>query len=294
MLASALGFSVMTLSVKLLGERLPTFEIVLVRGAINAIVTLALLRALRVAPWGNRRGALALRGTFGFAALACFYAATIRLPLAEVTVLHYTNPIVTALVAAFWLKERAGGRVVAGLVAGLLGVVALAAPWRTGSATLLRPDLPWIGVALASAVLAALAYVTVRDLRRTEHPLVVVLWFSGAMILLSAVPAAAQWVPPTPKEWGILLLVGASAQVGQIFVTLGLSALPAGRAMAIGYVQVAFAAGWGLLFFGTVPEIATVLGIGLIVGGALLANAGPVGDGVRWAVSRGARGLRGR
>jgi drug/metabolite transporter (DMT)-like permease len=273
MLLGALGFSIMTLSVKLLDRRIPTFEIVLVRGVFTVAVTWWFLRRLGVSPWGNRRGALALRGLFGVTALACFYAATMRLPLAEVTVLHYTNPLFTALLASLLLHERVHGRLLVGLLAGLGGVAALAAPAWSGAGGALRPeDLPWMGVALLSALLAALAYITVRDLRRTEHPLVVVFWFALVMIPVSAAPAAARWVAPTPSEWVILAVVSASAQFGQVFLTHGLSALPAGRAMAIGYVQVAFAVVWGILFFGDVPGPATVLGIGLVVTGALLAN----------------------
>jgi drug/metabolite transporter (DMT)-like permease len=278
MLLSALGFSVMTLSVKLLGERIPTLQIVFVRGVFTVVVTGALLRWEGVSPWGNRRGALVLRGLFGVVALACFYAATMRLPLAEVTVLHYTNPIFTALLAALVLRERIGARLLVGLLAGFAGVAALAGPAVLGRGGTIRPaDLPWMGVALLSAVLAALAYITVRDLRRTEHPLVVVFWFALVMIPVSVVPSVVAWVPPTPKEWGTLLLVAVSAQFGQVYLTHGLSALPAARAMTIGYVQVAFAVLWGGVVFGDIPDAASVVGIALIVVGAVLANAGTFG-----------------
>jgi drug/metabolite transporter (DMT)-like permease len=273
MLLGALGFSLMTLSVKLLDGRIPTFQVVFVRGVFTVAVTWLILRRIGVSPWGNRRGALALRGLFGVMALACFYAATMRLPLAEVTVLHYTNPLFTALLASVLLREQVAGRLWVGLVAGLTGVAALAAPaWTGGGGTLRAEDLPWMGIALLSAFLAALAYITVRDLRRTEHALVVVFWFAAVMIPVSALPAAWLWVSPTKGEWAILLAVAISAQFGQIFLTRGLAVLPAGRAMAVGYVQVAFAVVWGVIFFGDVPGLATVIGIGLVVGGAFLAN----------------------
>ncbi len=278
MLLSAFGFSVMTLSVKLLGERIPTLQVVFVRGVFTVAVTWVLLSREGVSPWGNRRGALVLRGLFGVVALACFYAATMRLPLAEVTVLHYTNPIFTALFAAFLLRERVGARLLVGLLAGFAGVAALAGPAFLGREGAIRAEnLPWVGVALLSAVLAALAYITVRDLRRTEHPLVVVFWFALVMIPVSVAPSVVAWVPPTPKEWGILLLVAVSAQFGQIYLTHGLSVLPAARAMAIGYVQVAFAVLWGTVVFGDAPGAASVVGIALIVVGAVLANTGASG-----------------
>lgn len=275
MLCSALGFSLMTLSVKLLAGRIPTFEIIFVRGWIALALTAYMLQRVGVRAWGRRRRALLARGTLGVLALACFFAATARLPLAEVTVLHYTNPLFTALIAALWLGERISARLVVGLVAGLAGVVTISLPALRDHEGALEPrQLPWVGAALASAFLAALAYTTVRDLRRTEHPFVIVFWFALMMVPFSAVPALAGWVAPTAGEWGILVLVALTAQLGQVFLTWGLLALPAGRAMAVGYVQVGFAALWGLLFFGDAPRAATALGVALIVAGALSANAG--------------------
>jgi drug/metabolite transporter (DMT)-like permease len=254
---------------------------VLVRGVVTVLITAVWLHRIGVPPRGNRRTALVARGIFGTTALALFYAAIARLPLAEVTVLHYTNPLFTALIAAVWLGEQIGPRLVAGLLTGLLGVTALALPaFRDGVGRLSPEDLPWMGAVLGSALLAALAYTTVRDLRRTEHPLVIVFWFGLVMIPFAIVPALASWVAPTPREWAVLLLVALSALLGQVFLTRGLSLLPAGRAMAVGYVQVAFAALWGLLFFGDVPGAATVIGVGLIVVGALLANSRPASSAV--------------
>ena len=58
---------------------------------------------------------------------------------------------------------------------------------------------------------------------------------------------------PTPLEWLFLLLVGITAQGGQVFLTRGLQREPAGKATAIGYLQVVFAGLWGAVFFGELP-----------------------------------------
>lgn len=44
---------------------------------------------------------------------------------------------------------------------------------------------------------------------------------------------------------------------------------PAGRAMAVGYVQIVFAALWGAVFFAESPVTLSLLGSLLIVGGTL-------------------------
>ena len=93
MLAAAFFFSLMSLQVKLAGRRLHSSEIVFARSLLSLIFTCVLLRRARVPMWGNRKGPLVLRGLFGFIALSCFFFALTRLPLADATVLHFTNPV---------------------------------------------------------------------------------------------------------------------------------------------------------------------------------------------------------
>ena len=63
----------------------------------------------------------------------------------------------------------------------------------------------------------------------------------------------------------VLLAVGVSTHLGQLFVTLGLHMERAGRASAVGYLQIVFAAGWGWLLFHEIPDLWTWLGAAVIV-----------------------------
>ncbi len=274
MVAAAFFFSLMSLFVKLAGRTLPTLEIVLARGAVLTVVTGALLRRRGLSARGERRGLLLLRGLLGFAALTCFYWAVVHLPLADATVIQYTNPVWTALLAVPLLGESLRRREAAGIVASLAGVVLIARPrflFGGGPGAL---DPVHVAVALAGAVLSAAAYVTVRKLGETEDPLVIVFWFAW-INLAAAVPVAApvlEW--PTPAEWGLLLAVGLSTQLAQVAMTEGLKRERAGKAMAVGYLQIVFAAAWGLLFFGDVPDLWLAAGTALVVVGTWAAGRG--------------------
>lgn len=270
MLASAFFFSVMGLAVKLVGQRLPTQEVVLVRSLLNVGFTYVMLRHAKVPIWGNRPAVLALRGTFGFLALSCVFYALVHLPLADATVLQYTNPVFTALFAAWLLSERMD-RAEAGLiVASLLGVVLIARPGFIFGAQAARLDLLAVGVALVGSMFSAAAYVTVRQLARTEHPLVIVFYFTLVSVIGSAPATIADFVMPRGAEWAFLLLVGVAAQAGQVCLTRGLALEPAGRATAIGYIQVVFAAIWGALIFGEIPDGWVIAGASVIIGSTLL------------------------
>jgi drug/metabolite transporter (DMT)-like permease len=255
--------------VKLLGEEMPTQVLVLLRSLIGLVLTGAMLRGAGVSPWGTDRRRLLLRGLLGFGGLYCFFYALARLPLAEVTVLHHTNPVLTALFAAVFLRERAGGRLAVSLALSFAGVVLVARPAALlGSASVL-PAGP-VAVALLGAVFSAAAYTTVRRLARTEHPLVIVLWFPlvAAPASVPAVIPVFRW--PVGIEWLWIAGMGVFMQVGQVFLTRGLRALPAGRAMALAYLQIVFAALWGLVVFGERPDLWTAAGAALVVGGTLV------------------------
>lgn len=269
MVIGAFFFSLMSLFVKLVGQRVPSQEIVLVRGLSNVLITYLMLRHARIPIWGSRPVVLALRGLLGFAALSCFYYALVHLPLADATVLQYTNPVWTALLAGWLLGERIRLRESALVLASLIGVVLIARPsFVFGGVP--RLDLLAVAVALIGSMFSASAYVTVRKLGRTEHPLVIVFYFTLVTVPGSIPGVIADAVWPTPLEWVFLLGVGLTAQGGQVYLTRGLQLEPAGRATAVGYVQIVFAAVWGAMFFGELPDEWTVAGAMVILASTLL------------------------
>ncbi len=270
MALAAFFFSLMSLQVKLVGDGLPNQQIVLVRSLITLVLSLAGVWRAGVSPWGRARGVLILRGLAGFGALTCFFYSVTHLPLAEATVIQFTNPVLTALLAAVFLRETADRTVVLGTAASLAGVVLIARPgflfgtWTAGL------DPFTTAVALGGALLTAAAYVCVRGLARSEHPSVVILYFPLVSVPASAVFGVPEWVWPDARQWLLLAGIGASTQLGQIFLTHGLYRESAGRATSISYLQLVFATLWGLLVFSEVPPWATGVGALLIVAGSLL------------------------
>ena len=262
---SSLAFSLMTVCVKQLNGRIPVAEIVLVRALISLGLTGMGLRLAGVKPWGTAkaRGLLFARGIAGSIALLCFFQAIDALPLAAATVLQYTYPTFTALAALLLLGESLRKRIVLAVLLGWVGITFVIQPdWLTGDAQALPLMPAFIGI--FGALFTALAYVSVRRLSVSEHPLVIILYFP-----LISVPITLPWVIqtgvwPMGVEWMWLLGVGVFTQLGQIWVTDGLRRLPAARATSINYIQVVFAAIWAWLWF---SEPVSVWQVG---GGALV------------------------
>lgn len=278
MALGAFFFSLMSLLVKVAGQRLPTQEVVFVRAAVTLALSWWAIRRGSLAAWGNDRRLLVVRAVLGYIALSAFYYAVVHLPLADATVIQYTNPIFAALFAVPVLGERVRAKEVASVLIALAGVVLVMQPGFLVGSGGPKLDPLAVAVGLVGAVFSAAAYVTVRRLRATEDPMVIVFYFALISVVASLPFALAGFVAPTGAEWVVLLGVGVTAQLGQVAITRGLHLERAGRATGVGYLQIVFAALWGMIFFAEMPGLGTALGAALIVAAtlALARDARPV------------------
>ena len=263
MAVSAFFFSLMGALAKLAGASVPLFEIVLARSLVVGTLSGAKLVADGNGFGGGEQRILVLRAVLGFVSLSCYYYAVIQLPLADATVIHFTNPVFTAIIAALWLREHLGPREWLLVVTSLSGVVLVARPAFLFDEGDSLADFPVL-IGLCGAVLAAGAYVAVRRLRQ-EPPMLIVFYFAAVCTLLSLPMVALDFVMPS---WGTLLVllgVGVTTPLGQVFVTWGFRLERAGRASAVGYLQIVFAALWGWLLFAELPDVWTWVGAAIIV-----------------------------
>lgn len=269
LLCSALGFSAMSVLVKLGGHLLPVAMLVLARGAVSLVLSILLVWRSGVPIWGKQPARLVGRGLLGLGGLACFFYAVTSLPLAEVTVLHYMNPILTAVIAAVWLGEKIDRRLVLAIALALCGTLLVVRPGALFGA---HEALSASGVAaaLGGATFSAFAYTTVRSLSRTEHPDVIVFYFSLVATPATLPFAILDWKQPTLVGWLILIGIGVTTQFGQVFLTRGLTLVPAARGTTVGYIQIVFAATWGWLLFHEPPTVWTFVGALLVVTSTML------------------------
>ncbi|MEO0559084.1 MAG: DMT family transporter [Bacteroidota bacterium] len=269
MAASAFLFSVMALCVKLASATLPTMQIVFARSAVMVGMSIWMLRRAHISPWGRRKGLLMARALSGMTGLSLLYYAIGQIPLGDATAIFYMAPIWTALSAALILRERTAGLVIAGMVVSLVGVVLTARPsFLFGESAGGLHGLAVLAV-LGASVGSGVAYTLVRKLRETDHPLVIIFYLSWVGMLM-ALPFASNWVWPSGWTWLWLLGAGLATQLAQIAMTRGLHLESAGRATTVGYLQVAFAFGWGVLVFGTVPDTISIAGAVMICASVLL------------------------
>ena len=260
MVISAAAFAAMAAFAKKLLPHTPTQAVVLSRGLLMTAAFVFLARRREVPVLGKRPGLLLTRGLLGYGALSCYFWSVQHLPLGDAVLLQYSHPVFVALLAPLVLGERTGPVQLALVVAALGGVALIVHP--TGD---LR-SAALIGV--LGSMLSGIAYLTIRDLSRTEHPLTILVWFPLASLvpaLIATLRAGEAALPRDGSEVAGHLLVTASALVGQVTLTFGLSQAGAARATAVTLTGPVFGMLFGYAMFGTVPTASSLVGTAIVL-----------------------------
>lgn len=269
MLLSAMGFALMAACVKgVSGYGIPVLEIVAARSIVSLVISYLDIKRKRISLWGANKWLLIARGSVGALALLCVFFSVTTLPLAEATILQYTYPAFTALLALVFLKEKVQRATLLCIALSLLGLVMMVQP----SSALGFERLPWLSLsaALLGAFGSAIAYVLVRRLSQSEDSSVIIFYFPLIALPLSLIFLGNDFVMPSLEALVLLLLVGIFTQVGQVGLTKAMQTEYAGTVTAYAYVQVVFSVILGVVFFNEIPQAMTWVGGSLIIAGALI------------------------
>lgn len=262
MLISVLGFALMNLTVKFLG-RLPATELVLFRSVISLVLCAYFLRKRHIPFFGNQKNFLIMRGVFGVIALSLFFYTLQELPLGSAITIQYLSPIFTAFFAIFILGEKMFKVQWLFFLISFAGIGLIKGFDPNISLTLFL-------MGLGSAIFAGLAYVCVRKVKDTDHPLVVVFYFPLIATPIMAVVSLFNWVIPIGWEWALLLLMGILTQIAQVYMTKALQNAEANEITGMKYLGVIFALGFDFFIFGVTYQPLALVGIAMVLGGVVI------------------------
>ena len=191
------------------------------------------------------------------------------LPLAEATLLQYTYPVFTAILALIFLKEKIQRSTLLCITLCIIGLLVMGKPNFSIANT---NALPWSSVMLAllGAFGSAVSYVTVKQLSRTENSSVIIFYFPLIALPLSVFLLGDGFVMPDMQAFLLLLFVGIFTQIGQVGLTKAMQCEDANKVSAYSYVQVIFSIILGAIVFNEIPSIWTLSGGILIILGALV------------------------
>ena len=263
-LIAAFGFSLMSMFIKLAGD-LPSFEKAFFRNFVALIfITILMLRS-RTSFRPERRNLPALFGRcfFGTLGLLCNFYAIGKLNLPDANMLNKLSPFFAILFSIFILREYPKKVDILSVLAAFIGAVFVVRP-TAGIASL--PSLAGVLGGLG----AGAAYTFVRQMsRKGERGPEIVMFFS-AFTCVCAIPFFAfNFQPMSAKQWLFLLLAGCAAAGGQLSITAAYRHAPAKEISVFDYSQIVYAALWGFLVFGEIPDVLSFVGYAIIIGAAV-------------------------
>ena len=265
---ASLFFSLMTLCVKKIDDRIPIYELVFFRSLLSLLITNYIIKKRNIDPWGINKPLLILRGFLGTMALLCIFYAIRNMPLSLSTVIQYTYPIFISLLSGFFIKEKITKNIIFALIVGWFGILIILDPDQLSSLNIELNDYSVL-IAFTGALLTAMAYVTVKKLSFTEDTYIIIKYFP-LVSLISLFPIVViNWITPNLNEIIWIIGIGLFTQLGQTFLTLGLKKLTATEAASINYLQVFFGSLWGILFFNEIINIKFLVGSILILLGTI-------------------------
>ena len=286
MALSSLSFACMGVCVKASTASLPFLVAVLFRSVVGLLPLLLYFRITHASLRAKQHGLLFLRSAFGFTAMCMFFLAIEWLPLSTATVLNFSSPVFVVLLSGLFLREKGAFRVLPLVLVAFAGVALLVSP-EMDSMSL------EVVLGLSSALFAAMAYVTIRRLSRTESATTIVLYFSFWSSLLAGLalamaiafgwsdlaPARVFATLSQPRDLALLIGVGLFGTLGQVFLTSAYSREKASIVSPFSYLAPIFSYGCGLLLFNEVPTWTSLAGGAVVIAasiGVLLLSHEPV------------------
>ncbi len=260
MILGALFLSIVPVFVKLIppDSGIPTTQKLFMRGAVATVILAAVLFTRGISFRPGKPVLLGARSLFGIAGMLTYFIAVEGMPLAEAVTLNKLSPFFVLILSWLFLREKLKKVQVFAVFLGFAGVAVILRP---GSIPLSLPA----GLAVLSALFAGIAYTTLRALRKTDRPLLIVFWFSAATTLFFLPSIILRGVMPDMRSLVFLFCIGLSGTAGQLFMTSAYRYAPGGEVAIYGYLSVVFSMIMQILFFDSVPGAAVFTGAGLIL-----------------------------
>ncbi len=273
MLFSSFCFALMGGFAKELSHDMSAIEVVFFRNIFGVLFVVATFFKYPLKQKGGKIWLLLFRGFIGFVALLAFFYNIAHISLAEAMTYSRISPIFTAFFAYLFLKEKLSKYGWFAIFLGFIGILFITRP--NGILDFDKYDI----LGIFSGVGAALAYTSVRELRNYYDTRSIVLSFMitgtlGPIVLMIIghfyAPAYLDWlfdkfVIPKWHDWWLIIFLGITATLAQIYMTKAYTLTKAGIIGAISYSNIIFSIFIGVALGDLFPNLSTLIGIFIII-----------------------------
>jgi drug/metabolite transporter (DMT)-like permease len=271
MLGGSIAFALMNGIVKALGQRYDIPTIFLWRSVSAFLIIVPLLCFVRE-DGGLRTTRFlghSIRGLFGVAGTLSFFWTVTQLPLGTAVTLAYAWPIVMLGIAVWVLGEQMSWRRVLVALLGFCGVAMIG-----GFA--LNTSAPGMAAGIASAVLFACAYASMKSIASTESPAAISFYFHAWCTLAGLALTLPHWTWPARSDVPALLATGILGGLAQCLMAAAFRRARASQLAIYDYGTVAWSLLIGWAIWGEAPNVAGFAGTLLVaISGIVMAKAEP-------------------
>lgn len=263
MLLASFMFAIMNVCIKFV-KHLPVSEVMLFRAGIQLLLSIPVMYQQKLNIFGNNTKLLFARGITGTLALFCYVYTLQTMPLATAMTLYYLAPIMTAILAKYIYREQLLPIQWLFFALSFAGIIVV-------KGFDVRIENFQFMVGITGAVISGLSYNFVRQLGKTERPIVTVLYFPLVTFpVVLVICLLGYWQIPTWVELLWLILIGVTTQVGQVFLTLSYQHEEANKVVIFSYVGIIYASGFGFFIFQETYSFWAVLGMCMVLAGVLM------------------------
>lgn len=204
-----------------------------------------------------------LRSVTGTISLLCTFYAVTRLPVADVLTLTNTYPLWIVLLSLPQARRSEFAIDLLCVISGVVGVALIQRPYLSG-----KGDVAVLA-ALAASFTTAVAMLGLHRLRTVAAPAVVAHFAGLASVTLSLwitfYPRSTPLSTYEPRTGLLLLGVGLTGTMAQVFLTKAFAAGPPSRISVLSLTQVVFAMVFDTVIEGRVLTLSTIAGFGLVL-----------------------------
>ena len=257
MIYSAAATSLMYALVKYLNN-FNVFQIVFFKSLGVLILTIPLMIKNKILILGNNRKLLLLRGFMGLISMILFFQSIKFLELGISVSIRYTSPIFATFFAFLFLNEKVKNLNWIFLFVSLSGAFII-------KGFGLNVDILGFIYALFSAIFLGFVFVITNKIGNTENPLVIITYFMLITFVFGGIMSLSNWVTPSFLELSILLGSGFLGFVGLIYLTKSLQNFRVKSVVPLKYLEVIFSIIIGVIWFGEVYTLWSLVGVALIL-----------------------------
>ncbi len=260
MLASMAFFVANDTCVKLIGEKLPLGELILLRNTAATLYILAFAAAFGgiTLPVNSPKRLLGWRMVMEILSTLFFLSALIAMRIADATAIAQFTPLAMTAAAAVFLKEPVGWRRWLAALVGLIGVLLIARPGTTAFSPAAILLLISVGLVVARDLLT-------RQISNSVPTLTLTLMSAAAVAPSGFLLLPFEtWVWPGGQEISLLLASGLFLTIAYALIIVAMRAGDVAVISPFRYAVILFALVSGWLVWGEIPDALQVLGIVIV------------------------------